>query len=106
MPQEECGFTRTWKQQDEFKWMMRHINVLYLKLQVLVLLDLSSMGRFWPVSLLRPRTVHLPRATTRHHVFVFAAICRSWWLLLELELTVGSSLAVDSNLRRGARCRR
>lgn len=43
MPQGE----RTPAEQVAFKHMLTHVNLLYLGLSVLVLLDLSYMSRFW-----------------------------------------------------------
>ena len=44
MPQ---GATRTEEQKVEFKVMLRNINMLYLGVTVLILLDISYMSRFW-----------------------------------------------------------
>lgn len=43
MPQGE----KTLADKLSFKWMLENINVLYLSMQVLVLLDLSYLSRFW-----------------------------------------------------------
>ena len=38
---------RTLAEQVEFDWMLGQVNVLYLSLRVLILLDLSYISRFW-----------------------------------------------------------
>lgn len=43
MPQGE----RTEGEKVEFDWMLQNVNLLYLGMRVLVLLDLSYLSRFW-----------------------------------------------------------
>lgn len=57
MPQDErttvekrqgfLGDTRTPEELDEFKVMLTRVNILYLGMPVLILLDLSYLSRFW-----------------------------------------------------------
>jgi hypothetical protein len=39
--------TRSRAEGDHFKWMLQHINLLYLGCSVLILLDISYLSRFW-----------------------------------------------------------
>ena len=52
MPQDERTAadqpdTRTPTELVDFKWMLKNVNMLYLGMSVLILLDLSYVSRFW-----------------------------------------------------------
>ena len=49
MPQEseKLGIRRTPAEKVDFKMMLQNVNMLYLGVKVLILLDLSYLGRFW-----------------------------------------------------------
>ena len=39
--------TRTAAEKVDFDWMLANVNLLYVGLRVLILLDLSTLSRFW-----------------------------------------------------------
>lgn len=41
--------SRSPAEQAAFRWMLYNVNVLYVSMNVLILLDASYIGRFWTV---------------------------------------------------------
>ena len=100
-----------------FKWMLSNINVLYLSLGVVILLDLSYFSRFWTQYVRRERIGDDHNCTNRTcdselhtisaliYIRSFAACCRSIDCVQSCKYLTRSVLSCLARRRRGSPCR-